>query len=108
MWLPMAWMRWVLPRPTPPYTKSGLYEVGWSATCRPAARASWLAFPDTNEPKLNDGLRLVESDRRGAAGTAGPAAATGAAGTFATADISDLSTGTGGAGRGMADAWAVA
>src|SRR4029450_10346079 len=91
-------MRWVLPRPTPPYTKSGLYEVGWSATCRPAARASWLALPETNEAKLKVGLRLVESDRLATGWTAGKGAGkgglTGMGCAFATPGFSKLSTGT--------------
>ncbi|KAG1477487.1 hypothetical protein G6F54_014075 [Rhizopus delemar] len=48
MALPAANIRWVLPRPTPPYRNSGLYEVpGFSAPCSAAARASWLALPVT-------------------------------------------------------------
>ena len=59
----MAWIRCVLPSPTPPYTNSGLYDVGCSATCMPPARASWFALPDTKVAKLNPGLRLACSPR---------------------------------------------
>src|SRR5438067_4156861 len=68
----MAWIRCVFPSPTPPYTNRGLYEVGWPATWRPAARASWFALPATNVAKVNPGLRLACSPRRAGAGTGAP------------------------------------
>src|SRR6202051_4549694 len=50
-------MRWVLPRPTPPYRKSGLYALpGASATARQAAWAKRLELPTTNVLKVNAGL----------------------------------------------------
>src|SRR5690606_2521344 len=56
--LPMAWIRWVLPRPTPPYRNNGLYEVpGFSATCKAAARANWLALPVTKLSNVSSALR---------------------------------------------------
>ena len=36
IWLPTAWIRWVLPRPTPPCRKSGLYDL-------PGLSATWFA-----------------------------------------------------------------
>src|SRR5215831_14298748 len=45
---PMACRRWVLPRPTPPQMKSGLYLGGSGlATARAAACASWFEGPAT-------------------------------------------------------------
>src|SRR5689334_14887368 len=107
IWLPIAWIRCVLPRPTPPYTNSGLYDVGWSATCRPAARASWFALPATNAPKVNVGFSPPGSGRRaplianvGAPAPAGPAAlgigATLTAGAGARADGDDIDAGAAG------------
>src|SRR6478609_8468926 len=62
MALPMAWIRWVLPRPTPPYRNNGLYEVpGFSATCSAAARASWLALPVTKFSNVRSVFRRDRS-----------------------------------------------
>jgi hypothetical protein len=46
----MANSRWVLPRPTPPYTNRGLYalEGGASATASAAAWANLFDGPGTN------------------------------------------------------------
>src|SRR3989338_7627562 len=52
-------MRWVLPRPTPPYIKRGLYAPpGFSATCIAAALASWFDFPSMKLSNVFSGFRL--------------------------------------------------
>src|SRR5262249_38958380 len=57
---PMAWRRWVLPRPTPPQMKRGLYLGGSGlATARAAAWASWFDGPATKVSKLYLPLRCV-------------------------------------------------
>src|SRR5690242_8807213 len=96
----MAWIRCVLPSPTPPYTNSGLYDVGWSATCNPAARASWFAFPATNVLNVNVGLRLPGSTRRAGFVPSGVATAAAGAGVLAAANPL-LVEGTGAAGTGL-------
>ncbi len=54
----MPIMRWVLPRPEPPYTNSGFMfrvELGlpWlSTTALAAAKASWLLGPTTNRSRV--------------------------------------------------------
>src|SRR5437867_11842731 len=54
----IACMRWVLPSPTPPYRKRGLYERdGDSATARAAACANWFEDPTTNVSNVNRGFR---------------------------------------------------
>src|SRR5512139_3761057 len=60
---PTAWIRWVLPRPTPPYRNSGLYEPpGFSATCIAAARASWFALPVTKVSNVRFGFSRLRSN----------------------------------------------
>src|SRR5213594_2588999 len=55
---PMACIKWVLPRPTPPYTKRGLYvRAGACATARLAACAISLFGPTTNDSNVLRGLR---------------------------------------------------
>src|SRR5574342_101350 len=57
--LQMAESRCVLPSPTPPYTKSGLYALaGLSATACAAACANWLDGPTTKLEKVYFGFRL--------------------------------------------------
>src|SRR5256886_16160291 len=54
---PMACIKWVLPRPTPPYTKRGLYvRAGACATARLAACAISLFGPTTNDSNVFRGL----------------------------------------------------
>src|SRR6059036_4349493 len=54
---PMACIKWVLPRPTPPYTKRGLYvRAGDCATARLAACAISLFGPTTKDSKVFRGL----------------------------------------------------
>src|SRR5690554_7783782 len=44
----------VLPYPTPPFLKSGLYDPpALSATCLAAAKANWLDLPSTKLSKVN-------------------------------------------------------
>src|SRR5688500_9512978 len=70
----MACMRWVLPRPTPPYRKSGSYDrEGDAATARAAACANWFDEPTTNVSNVNRGLST--SPRWGFGDGAGGAAA---------------------------------
>src|SRR5881409_2350300 len=55
---PMACIKWVLPRPTPPYTKRGLYvRAGACATARAAACAISLFGPTTKDSNVFRGLR---------------------------------------------------
>ncbi len=79
--LPTAWIRWVLPRPTPPYRNSGLYEPpGFSATCIAAARASWFALPVTKVSNVRFGfsrLRSNCSELPATLSTTGPGSAAG-------------------------------
>ena len=51
---PMAWIRWVLPRPTPPYIIKGLKELspGFSATVCAAVFANWLLLPSINDSNV--------------------------------------------------------
>src|SRR5512143_860480 len=57
--LQMAERRCVLPNPTPPYTKSGLYALaGLSATACAAACANWLDGPTTKLLKVYFGFKL--------------------------------------------------
>src|SRR5512135_939046 len=68
--LHIAFKRCVLPRPTPPYTNSGLYALpGFSATASAAACANWLDGPTTNVEKVYLGFRLCDFVR--AFGTSG-------------------------------------
>src|SRR6266550_7936917 len=54
---PMACIKWVLPRPTPPYTKRGLYvRAGACATARLAACAISLFGPTTKDSNVFRGL----------------------------------------------------
>src|SRR6266513_2110803 len=54
---PMACIKWVLPRPTPPYTKRGLYvRAGDCATARLAACAISLFGPTTKDSNVFRGL----------------------------------------------------
>src|SRR5256886_10182305 len=54
---PMACIKWVLPRPTPPYTKRGLYvRAGAWATARLAACAISLFGPTTKDSNVFRGL----------------------------------------------------
>src|SRR5512132_848594 len=54
---PMACMRWVLPKPTPPYMKRGLYvRAGACATARLAACAISLFGPTTKDSNVFRGL----------------------------------------------------
>src|SRR5213592_148680 len=54
---PMACIKWVLPRPTPPYTKRGLYvRAGVCATARLAAWAISLFGPTTKDSNVFRGL----------------------------------------------------
>ncbi len=96
----MACIRWVLPRPTPPYRNSGLNgTVSLSATRRAAAKASSLGLPTTKFAKLNRGssgalIASAESAARttsGAASDAGPASSTAPSMTSARADDSPAS-----------------
>src|SRR3989344_1361905 len=49
----IAWARCVFPTPTPPYKKSGLYEVpGFCATACEAAKATWLVVDTAKLSKL--------------------------------------------------------
>jgi len=52
--LPAANIRWVLPRPVPPYSSSGLWarSPGFCAACHAAARPSWLLRPSTKLSKV--------------------------------------------------------
>ena len=52
--LPAANIRWVLPRPVPPYSISGLWlrSPGFCAACQAAARPSWLLRPSTKLSKV--------------------------------------------------------
>src|SRR6266581_7640902 len=81
---PMACIKWVLPRPTPPYTKRGLYvRAGACATARLAACAISLFGPTTKDSNVFRGFNP---------GTVAPGrASTGGAGTtsFAVATSSD-------------------
>ena len=51
---PIAWTRWVFPRPTPPYINNGLNEVppGLFATANPADLASLLESPSRKFSKV--------------------------------------------------------
>src|SRR5438046_9262462 len=54
---PMACIKWVLPRPTPPYTKRGLYvRAGACATARLAACAISLFGPTTKDSNVFRGF----------------------------------------------------
>src|SRR5207247_5611257 len=54
---PMACIKWVLPRPTPPYTNRGLYvRAGACATARLAACAISLFGPTTKDSNVFRGL----------------------------------------------------
>ena len=56
----MACIRWVLPSPTPPYIKRGLYiSPGDSATARAAAWARLLFPPTTKVSKVYLGFKLA-------------------------------------------------
>ena len=58
----MECIRWVFPRPTPPYIKRGLYtSPGDSATATEAACASLLLLPTTNVSKVYFGFKLAFS-----------------------------------------------
>ena len=55
----IACIKWVLPKPTPPYKKSGLYDVaGASATANAAACANLLLFPTTKLSNVYLGFKL--------------------------------------------------
>ena len=57
---PMECIRWVLPRPTPPYIKSGLYiSPGDSATAKEAACARLLLAPTTKLSNVYRGFKLA-------------------------------------------------
>src|SRR5438045_9171057 len=54
---PMACIKWVLPSPTPPYTRRGLYvRAGACATARLAACAISLFGPTTKDSNVFRGL----------------------------------------------------
>ncbi|MCY1542100.1 hypothetical protein D9M68_778270 [compost metagenome] len=80
-----------MPKPTPPYRNSGLYDVpGFSATCSAAARASWFALPVTKFSKVRSVFRrersytiLAASAFTACAATVVAGAGAGAAGTAA-------------------------
>src|SRR3989344_1093859 len=58
--LPIIWIRWVFPKPTPPYTKKGLYFVPGSCTIAGAAvYASSFDAPTTNVAAEYLGFKLV-------------------------------------------------
>ena len=53
MELAMAVIRWVLPRPAPPYMNRGLYSLpGWSLTASAAAYARRLEAPTMKFSKV--------------------------------------------------------
>src|SRR5215218_9043980 len=59
-WLPIACIRWVFPRPTPPYRNNGLYACpGRSATDRLAACARRFADPTMKLEKVYRWLMLL-------------------------------------------------
>src|SRR5438093_100893 len=59
---PMACIKWVLPRPTPPYTKRGLYvRAGACATARLAACAISLFGPTTKDSHVFRGLSAADN-----------------------------------------------
>ena len=56
----IACIKWVLPKPTPPYKNNGLYDSpGLSATAIAAACAKRLLLPTTNVSKVYFGLRVL-------------------------------------------------
>ena len=59
MALPIACIKCVLPKPTPPWRNNGLYEVaGASATARAAAWANLLYPPTTKVSNVYFGFRV--------------------------------------------------
>src|SRR5690242_6357754 len=73
---PIACIKCVLPSPTPPYRKSGLYDFdGCSATACAAACANWLLLPTTNVSNVYRGFSWWFEESKSSFACAGGGAA---------------------------------